>query len=217
MDEKLHKDMYKQRHPGISIDQVKSVDPDPLAQIQYACAYWIDHVCEIDTSLHDRIHLHDNREIHTFLKKRFLHWLEALSLMRYMSSGVAMIRKLENLLTRFIDGSQLLDLVRDELRFILHNRWVIENAPLQAYASALVFSPVRSLTRLQCKKEEPEWILTKPIVESNWGLCLQTLEGHGNWVISVVFSHDSRQLASALSRSHSQDLGCSDRKMSADT
>jgi hypothetical protein len=159
--------MYKQRHPGISIDQVKSVDPDPLAQIQYACAYWIDHVCEIDTNLHDRIHLHDNREIHTFLKKCFLPWLEALSLIRHMSSGVAMIRKLESLLARCIDRSQWLDLVRDELRFILHNRWIIENAPLQAYASALMFSPVHSLTRLQWKKKEPEWILTKPIVESD--------------------------------------------------
>jgi hypothetical protein len=189
--------MYKQQHPGISIEQVKSVDPDPLAQIRYACAYWIDHVCEIDTSFHDRIHLHDNGEIHTFLKSHFLHWLEGLSLMKRMLSGVAMIRKLESLLVRCIDGSQLLDLVRDEVRFILHNRWIIENAPLQAYASALVFSPVRSLTKQQWTKEEPDWILTKPIVENDWSLCLQTLEGHGDWVWSVVFSHDSQQLASA--------------------
>jgi hypothetical protein len=107
MDEKLHKDIYRQRHPGISIDQVKSVNTDSLAQIQYACAYWINHVYEIDPSLHDRIHL----EIHIFLKKHFLHWLEALSLMRHMSSGVAMIKKLESLLARCIDESQFLNLV----------------------------------------------------------------------------------------------------------
>ena len=108
-----------------------------------------------------------------------------------------MIRKLESLLARCIDGSRLLDLVRDELRFILHNRWIIENAPLQAYVSALVFSPVRSLTRQRWKKEEPEWILTKLIVESDWSLCLQSLEGHSDAVASVVFSRDSRQLVSA--------------------
>ena len=197
MDDKLHRDMYMQRHPGILIDQVKSVEPDPLAQIRYACAYWIDHVCEIDINLRDTTHLHDDGEIHTFFKDRFLYWLEALSLMRHMWSGATMIRTLESLMARYVDGSRLLDLVRDALRFILHNRGVMENAPLQAYASALVFSPVHSLTRLQWKKEEPEWILTKPIAESDWSLCLQTLEGHGDSVTSVVFSHDSQQLASA--------------------
>jgi hypothetical protein len=36
--------------------------------------------------------------IHEFLKTHFLHWLEALSLIRSMSSAVATIEKLENLL-----------------------------------------------------------------------------------------------------------------------
>ena len=117
--------------------------------------------------------------------------------MRKMSSGVIMIRKLEDLLAVNIKKSRLLDLVRDARRFILYNRWVIENYPLQTYASALVFSPIGSLTREQWKKEEPEWIMTKPIMENKWSPCLQTLEGHSDSVRSVVFSHDSRQLASA--------------------
>src|SRR5579859_545216 len=194
--EKLHKDMYNLRHPGISIDEVKPLDPDPLAQVRYACVHWIDHLCEIASSSYDQIGLYDNRKIHKFLKEHFLHWMEALSLTRSMSTGVVMIRKLEDLLAVRFNQSQLCDLVQDEVQFILHNRWIIENAPLQTYASALVFSPIHSVTRQQWKKEEPEWIITKPIVESDWSLCLQTLEGHGSWVRSVVFSHDSRQLAS---------------------
>ena len=193
---KLQRDMYNLRDPGILIDQVTPANPDPLTRIRYACVYWIDHLCEIDNSFHDKVGLRDDGEIYRFLNEHFLHWLEALSLMRHMTSGVVMIRKLENLLAECIDGSRLLDLVRDELRFILHNRWVIENVPLQAYASALVFSPVRSLTREQWKQEDPKWILTKPIMESNWNSCLQTLVGHGSSVRSVAFSHDSRQLAS---------------------
>ena len=195
MSEKLHRNMYNLRDPGILMDQVISVDPDPLARIRYACVYWIYHLCEIDSSLHDQVGLCDNGIIDIFLKKHFLHWLETLSLMRNISSGVVMIRKLENLLS--VNESRLLDLVRDARRFILYNRWVIENAPLQAYASALVFSPTHSLTREQWKKEEPEWIVTKPIMESKWSPCLQTLEGHSIWVTSIAFSHDSRQLASA--------------------
>jgi hypothetical protein len=121
MSATLERNIYRMLNPGRFIEQVDSVDPAPLARIRYACVYWIDHLCEIGSSLHHEIDLHDDGEIHTFLKNHFLHWLEALSLMRHMSSGVAMIRKLENLLGRCIDGSQLLNLVRDELRFILHN------------------------------------------------------------------------------------------------
>ena len=36
----------------------------------------------------------------------------------------------------------------------------------------------------------------KPRVERDWNACLQTLEGHSDWVTSVVFSMDSQRLAS---------------------
>ncbi len=87
--------------------------------------------------------------------------------------------------------------VRDARRFILYHKWVIENSPLQVYASALVFSPTRSLMREAYKQEEPEWITTKPIIEDHWNACLQMLEGHSDGVLSVTFSHDSKLLASA--------------------
>jgi WD40 repeat protein len=91
--------------------------------------------------------------------------------------------------------SQLFDLVQDAHRFILFNRWIIENYPLQAYASALIFSPTCSLIRELFKDDEPGWIMTKPIMESNWSACLQTLEGHTDWVTSVAFSTDGTRLA----------------------
>src|SRR5437762_11407368 len=73
---------------------------------------------------------------------------------------------------------------------------MIENAPLQAYASALVFSPARSLVRDRFKAEEPNWITTKPAMEADWNACLQTLEGHSNPVNSVAFSAEGNHLAS---------------------
>jgi hypothetical protein len=96
MSDTLRRDMYDLRDPGTLIYQVKPVDPDPLARIRYACVYWVDHLCEIGSSTRDKIDLRDNGTIHIFLKKHFLHWLEALSLMKSMSSGVIMIGKLEN-------------------------------------------------------------------------------------------------------------------------
>ena len=90
-----------------------------------------------------------------------------------------------------------MDLVRDARRFILSHKGVIEMAPLQVYASALVFSPTRSVVKKYFQAEEPDWITTKPAMEADWNACLQTLEGHSGPVNSVVFSSDGQRLASA--------------------
>src|SRR5271155_5445632 len=91
----------------------------------------------------------------------------------------------------------LIELVRDARRLIMYHKRAIEKSPLQTYASALVFSPARSLTRGLFKKEEPKWITIKPAMGDKCSACLQTLEGHSNCVSSVAFSHDSARLASA--------------------
>ncbi len=88
-------------------------------------------------------------------------------------------------------------------RFILSSRNVIENTPLQACSSALLFSPVHSLTRELFRGEEPDWITTKPAIEADWGACIQTLEGHSDWVKSVAFSYDGTQVVSG---SHDQTV-----------
>src|SRR5437773_2371288 len=90
-----------------------------------------------------------------------------------------------------------MDLVRDSRRFILSHKGVIEIAPLQVYASALVFSPTRSAVRKYFQAEEPDWITMKPAMEANWNACLQTLEGHSELVRSVVFSSNGLRLAEA--------------------
>ncbi|EAQ85350.1 hypothetical protein CHGG_09364 [Chaetomium globosum CBS 148.51] len=81
--------------------------------------------------------------------------------------------------------------------FILYHKWAIENSPLQVYASALVFSPARSITRNQFENEEAKWIVRKPVMADNWSACLQTLEGHRYSVSLVAWSHDVTRLASA--------------------
>jgi len=73
----------------------------------------------------------------------------------------------------------------------------IRISPLQAYASALIFSPTSSLIRRHFKKEEPEWIVVKLNVRDKWSSCLQTLKSDSSGVSSVAFSLDSTRLASA--------------------
>ena len=87
-------------------------------------------------------------------------------------------------------------LVRDARRFIMYHRFAIERSPLQAYASALLFSPASSVVRGLFKEEEPKWLMIKPDIANKWSACLQTLEGQSNWVWSVALSRDSKRLAS---------------------
>jgi hypothetical protein len=45
----LRRDVYSLRAPGISIDQVKQPDPDPLAAIWYSCFYWVNYLLNYQT------------------------------------------------------------------------------------------------------------------------------------------------------------------------
>ncbi|KJZ69826.1 hypothetical protein HIM_10779 [Hirsutella minnesotensis 3608] len=203
----LRRDIYSLCAPGFPIDQVSPPYSDPLASTRYSCIYWVDHLHDSHPAerVSDGRDLRDGSAVHDFLKNKYLNWLEALSLLRSMSEGVLAVQKLEALVVscrdltcsqRNIEARQLAELLRDAHRFILFHRHAIEIAPLQVYASALVFSPSRSLVRGLFQKEEPDWMIRKQSMEANWNACLQTLEGHSGAVTSVVFSPDGQRLAS---------------------
>ncbi|KAH6698203.1 hypothetical protein BKA61DRAFT_530771 [Leptodontidium sp. MPI-SDFR-AT-0119] len=86
--------------------------------------------------------------------------------------------------------------VHDAKRFVLHNKSVIEQTPLQSYCSALVFTPTQSIVRAAFEKCIPSWIQRKPKVQERWDALLQTLEGHSDYVNSVAFSPDGKQVVS---------------------
>ena len=90
---------------------------------------------------------------------------------------------------------ELSNFVYDAKRFILHNKSIIELAPLQVYYSALFLIPETSLVRKRYFKKVP-WVDTKLSLTSNWSSLLQTLEGHTGAVSSVVFSPDGKLVAS---------------------
>jgi WD40 repeat protein len=79
----------------------------------------------------------------------------------------------------------------------MYHKVAIESYPLQAYASALLFSPTGSVIRRLFQHEEPKGVTVKPVMSASWSACLQTLEGHSSAVNYVAFSYDSKKLASA--------------------
>jgi hypothetical protein len=56
----------------------------------YSCGYWVEHF------LAGQKLLSDEDDVHKFLKKHFLHWLEALSWLGHLSAGLVQIQKLKS-------------------------------------------------------------------------------------------------------------------------
>jgi hypothetical protein len=92
----LRRDIYDLRAPGVMIKDIKILrpDPDPLASIRYCCAFWLDHLCELGQDFNYISDLTDYGTIYHFFTENFLHWLESLSLIHEISSGILTIKRL---------------------------------------------------------------------------------------------------------------------------
>ncbi|CAG8980239.1 hypothetical protein HYALB_00009821 [Hymenoscyphus albidus] len=194
MSKTLRRDIYELRDPGFQIEMVEQPVPDPLAAAQYSCLYWVDHLLDCDRG-HTTNDLIDGGSVHQFLKKSYMFWLEGLSLMKSLPDSIMMIMKLENWI-KFNGSPNLLAFIHDARRFSVSTRSIIEQAPLQAYCSALVFAPEKSVVREAFESYIPPWIQKKPRVEMYWNAMLQALEGHTDIVTSVAFSPDGKQIVS---------------------
>jgi hypothetical protein len=96
MSKTLRRDIYGLRAPGFQIEMVKPPVPDPLAAAQYSCLYWVDHLLDCDKG-HTTNDLIDSGSVHQFLRTSYIFWLEALSLLKSVSEGIVIIKKLEDL------------------------------------------------------------------------------------------------------------------------
>jgi WD40 domain-containing protein/NACHT domain-containing protein/heterokaryon incompatibility protein (HET) len=217
MSEKIGRDIYALGAPGFSINQVKQPDPDPLSSARYSCVYWIDHLLDCDPAknatqhvLNSGTELDDDHQIDEFLQRHILHWFEALGWIGRLSDGIHALSALElKISVGFIfaqtvlsnkyskqSSPMLFELVHDAKRFILFSRSAVEQAPLQVYASGLIFAPRKSIVRQQFENLRPQWMKRGPETEEKWNAVLQTLEGHTSSVSAVAFSPDGSIVAS---------------------
>lgn len=84
----------------------------------------------------------------------------------------------------------------DASRFVIRNRYIIDEAPLQIYVSALLFAPSRSIVRQTFSNVSRKYFDLMPKVPDFWGAEMFKLEGHEEVICSVVFSPDGRVVAS---------------------
>ncbi len=91
MDRSLQKTICQLSGEGCFVDEVSEA---ALIQhlrygLRYACRHWISH------ARHGRVTLSDNGIVHEFLRQKFLHWLEVISLIRkgYQLGRISMFRQ----------------------------------------------------------------------------------------------------------------------------
>jgi hypothetical protein len=93
MSESLKQDICGLDAPGALIADIDSsrIERSLSPELQYACLYWIQHLQKSGTQLHD------NDQVHQFLQKHLLHWLEALGWMQKVSEGLHATSTLESI------------------------------------------------------------------------------------------------------------------------
>ncbi|RYP49468.1 hypothetical protein DL768_004827 [Monosporascus sp. mg162] len=172
MSRTLRRDIYSLGAPGFRIDQVEQPDPDPLAAARYSCVYWVDHLHDSDPTTNAINDLQDGGSVDKFLRRSYLHWLEALSLLRSMSEGIASMLRLKAMENDWTACLQTLE---------GHGGWV--NSVAWSYDA----------TRLASASNDTTIKIWDPVT----GQCVSTIEGHSRLVNSVAWSHDATRLASA--------------------
>ncbi|CAG7996257.1 unnamed protein product [Penicillium salamii] len=93
----LRRDIFQIKFPGFPIEKVIPPSPNPLAAAEYACVYWVDHLHH--SRCQNRNNMSDDEIacVGDFLQTKYLHWLEALSVLGCLSQGIAAMLKLEGL------------------------------------------------------------------------------------------------------------------------
>lgn len=91
----LRENLCDLKYPGQPRREVDRtiIDERLSPAFQYACRYWVYHV------QHSNVWIHDNDEVHVFLQKYFLHWLEALSIMDRIAEVIGQVGVLQSLVS----------------------------------------------------------------------------------------------------------------------
>ncbi|KAJ5392490.1 hypothetical protein N7509_007980 [Penicillium cosmopolitanum] len=173
----------------------RTIDAYLPPELQYACRYWAYHLVKCtdsDNMMYSAL-LFLQRHV---LKKHFLHWVEAMSLLGLTSEILGILDDLQTAISGN-NSSPISHFLHDAKRFIVKNFQIVDQAPLQVYCAGLIFAPHTAIIRREFKQELPTWVCQLPRVEERWSAELQTLEGHSSRVRSVTFSPDGRLLASS--------------------
>jgi WD40 repeat protein len=172
--------------------------------LSYACRFWTDHLCasSLGPDLLDKMIL--------FLKKQFLHWLEAMSLMGAIAAADSSLQNLEGfspVSARIITNSfpyhcqqtmyaDAADFVLDASRFVSAFSSPISQAAPHTYLSALPFAPAQSRISKHYLRQFGGTLSVVTGRVEFWPTILNILEGHSNEVLCIAFAPDGKRVVS---------------------
>ncbi|THU79671.1 hypothetical protein K435DRAFT_810519 [Dendrothele bispora CBS 962.96] len=158
------------------------------AALGYSCVYWASHLSKVQELGNDLVNALDD-----FLKKHLLHWMECLSLLNKLETGV---KSLTNARTSLSETThELVPLFDDAWRFLQMSFPIIQQNAMETYQSALVWLPTQSLIRGLYAEAVPQAPRVTLGLPKAWGPTEITIQ-YGSGVMAVAFSPDGSQLAS---------------------
>lgn len=139
--------------------------PDPLVPIKYSCVFWVDHLIrgyDSEGFMSEECFKGDGL-LQTFLKTKYLCWLEALALLRSLTpEGGSALQRLNNQVASYCKSREnehrvtnpqeeehtndFMKLIGDAYRFFHYCQDFVRTWPLQLYYSAILFEDKYSAT-----------------------------------------------------------------------
>ncbi|THU84653.1 WD40 repeat-like protein [Dendrothele bispora CBS 962.96] len=153
------------------------------AALGYSCVYWAFHLSKVQKLGSDLVNALDD-----FLNKHLLHWMECLSLLNKLETGV---KSLTNARTSL----SLMLLVDDARRFLQMSFPIIQQHAMETYQSALVWLPTQSLICGLYAEGVPKAPRATLGLPKAWGSTEITIQNSSD-VYAIAFSPDGSQLAS---------------------
>ncbi|KAL7789788.1 quinon protein alcohol dehydrogenase-like superfamily [Trichoderma ceciliae] len=222
MSRTLKHNIYDLKAPGIHVDNIAPPDPDPLTAIAYCCIFWVEHLFRSYQSERSDSEglLKDDGILHSFLKDKYLCWLESLAILRSLiPQGVDAVYKLKNLIAVYYrskgnghqvgaesnpqrgeDTNCLRALTTDAHQFFQYCKDYVRYWPLQLYYSAVVFENEHGAIyktfqqRIRADFADSPTFLNMPRRRLS---LLQTIRPNGSGLTnSLVYSTDSSLLCS---------------------
>ncbi|KAJ6564297.1 hypothetical protein B0H19DRAFT_1026095, partial [Mycena capillaripes] len=153
--------------------------------LQYAAEFWVDHLVETAYNQYSAQGVQD------LLFKKFLFWLEVLSLLGIVGYGQEALSKL----IRWAEESKpLLEFLIDAKRFVSYFGEPINQSAPHIYLSALALAPEESKISERFLHEFPQLVSITKGRMKQWPNTIAILEGHTNQVTSVAFSPDGKRI-----------------------
>ncbi|KAI8634011.1 hypothetical protein F5Y19DRAFT_470176 [Xylariaceae sp. FL1651] len=201
----LKKDICDVKDVGratVDIDQ-RTIQTRLPSEVMYACNFLVYHLSAASRAQNfDRL----LREAFDFFRRHLLHWWEALSLMGKLNDTVGYLKTLEDIL-KSTEKSQcrkeMQAFFQDATRFLLRFQDTITKAPLQLYASGLLFAPESSIVRktFEAELDSRMRLRIDNRREIDWGPEIQTLlSKRFDSITCVAFSPCGRLLAVSFFR-----------------